>query len=74
MERVWKKDNTHIHKKHGTNPKDVIKALNSINTVAKNANNNYINAFSDNGYFIVFNGDEIVTCFRPNESKKKSFD
>lgn len=74
VERVWKKDNTHIHKKHGTNPKDVIKALNSINTVAKNANNNYINAFSDNGYFIVFNGDEIVTCFRPNESKKKSFD
>ena len=74
VERVWKKDNTHIHKKHGTNPKDVIKALNSINTVAKNANNNYINAFSDNGYFIVFNGDEIVTCFKPNESKKKSFD
>lgn len=74
VERVWKKDNTHIHKKYGTNPKDVIKALNSINTVAKNANNNYINAFSDNGYFIVFNGDEIVTCFKPNESKKKSFD
>lgn len=74
VERVWKKDNTHIQKKHGTNPKDVIKALNSINTVAKNANNNYINAFSDNGYFIVFNGDEIVTCFKPNESKKKSFD
>lgn len=74
VERVWKKDNTHIQKKHGTNPKDVIKALNSINTVAKNANNNYINAFSDNGYFMVFNGDEIVTCFKPNESKKKSFD
>lgn len=74
VERVWKKDNTHIQKKHDTNPKDVIKALNSINTVAKNANNNYINAFSDNGYFIVFNGDEIVTCFKPNESKKKSFD
>lgn len=74
VERVWKKSNMHIHKKHGTNPKDVIKALNSINTVAKNANNNYINAFSDNGYFIVFNGDEIVTCFRPDENKKKAFD
>ena len=74
VERVWKKDNTHIQKKHGTFPKDVIKALNSINTVAKNANNNYINAFSDNGYFIVFNGDEIVTCFRPDENKKKAFD
>ncbi|MEE3745061.1 hypothetical protein [Campylobacter porcelli] len=73
VERVWKKDNTHIHKKHGTNPKDVIKALNSINTVAKNTNNNYINAFSDNGYFIVFNGDEIVTCFKPSKNKKKSF-
>lgn len=74
VERVWKKDNTHIQKKHATFPKDVIKALNSINTVAKNANNNYINAFSDNGYFIVFNGDEIVTCFRPDENKKKAFD
>ena len=74
VERVWKKSNAHIHKKHGTNPKDVVKALNSINTVAKNANNNYINAFSDNGYFMVFNGDEIVTCFKPNENKKKAFD
>lgn len=73
VERVWKKDNTHIHKKHGTNPKDVIKALNSINTVAKNANNNYINAFSDNGYFIVFNGDEIVTCFKHKDGNKATF-
>ncbi|WP_180384035.1 hypothetical protein [Campylobacter devanensis] len=73
VERVWKKSNMHIHKKHGTNPKDVIKALNSINTVAKNANNNYINAFSDNGYFMVFNGDEIVTCFKHKDGNKATF-
>lgn len=73
VERVWKKSNAHIHKKHGTNPKDVIKALNSINTVAKNANNNYINAFSDNGYFMVFNGDEIVTCFKHKDGNKATF-
>lgn len=73
VERVWKKSNAHIHKKHATFPKDVVKALNSINTVAKNANNNYINAFSDNGYFIVFNGDEIVTCFKHKDGNKATF-
>ncbi|WP_172527663.1 hypothetical protein [Campylobacter fetus] len=74
VERVWKKSNTHIYQKHGTEPNDVVKALNSINTVARNTDNRYINAFSDNGYFIVFNGDEIATCFKPDESKKKAFD
>lgn len=80
VERVLSKDNyfgsgNHSMPLHKKAPKsDIVKALNSINTVAKNAKNDYINAFSDNGYFIVFNGDEIVTCFKPNESKKKSFD
>lgn len=74
VERVWKKSNAHIYKKHGTDPKDVVKALNSINTVAKNTNNNYINAFSDNGYFMVFNGDEIVTCFKHKDGNKATFD
>lgn len=80
VERVLSKDNYYGKNNHSlqlnkrTSKIDIVRALNSINTVAKNANNNYINAFSDNGYFIVFNGDEIVTCFKPNESKKKSFD
>ncbi|OCS39692.1 hypothetical protein CFVI02298_09375, partial [Campylobacter fetus subsp. venerealis cfvi02/298] len=80
VERVLSKDNYYGKNNHSlqlnkrTSKINIVRALNSINTVAKNANNNYINAFSDNGYFIVFNGDEIVTCFKPNESKKKSFD
>lgn len=80
VERVLTKDNYYGEDNHSlplhkrASKSDIVRALNSINTVAKNANNNYINAFSDNGYFIVFNGDEIVTCFKPNESKKKSFD
>ncbi len=53
---------------------DIVKALNSINTTAPNSANNYLNAFSDNGYFMVFNGDEIVTAFKPSENKKKSFE
>ncbi|HDX6332116.1 TPA: hypothetical protein RPV57_001288 [Campylobacter fetus] len=80
VERVLSKDNYYGKNNHSlqlnkrTSKINIVRALNSINTVAKNANNSYINAFSDNGYFIVFNGDEIVTCFKPNESKKKSFD
>lgn len=81
VKRVLSKDNYYGKNNHSlqlnkrTSKIDIVRALNSINTVAKNANNNYINAFSDdNGYFIVFYGDEIVTCFKLNESKKKSFD
>ncbi|WP_205421847.1 hypothetical protein, partial [Campylobacter fetus] len=73
VERVWKKNNTHIYEKHDTEPKDLVKALNSINTMAKNKDNKYINAFSDNGYFIVFNGNEIVTCYKPSQNKKEAF-
>lgn len=80
VERVLSKDNyfgsgNHSRPLHKKAPKsDIVRALNSINTVAKNAKNDYINAFSDNGYFIVFNGDEIVTCFKPSKNKKKAFD
>ncbi|EKR8080629.1 hypothetical protein P9I23_001244 [Campylobacter fetus] len=52
---------------------DIVKALNSINTTAKNKDNRYINAFSDNGYFIVFNGNEIVTCFKHKDGNKDTF-
>ncbi|WP_338433789.1 hypothetical protein [Campylobacter vicugnae] len=71
---IYGKNNHSLQLNKRTSKIDIVRALNSINTVAKNANNNYINAFSDNGYFIVFNGDEIVTCFRPDENKKKAFD
>ncbi|WP_188347256.1 structural protein [Campylobacter fetus] len=75
IERVLKNNNTHITKKHKeSSVKNIVKALNSINTTAPNKDNRYINAFSDNGYFIVFNGNEIVTCYRPNENKKVAFD
>ncbi|CUU83473.1 phage head morphogenesis protein%2C SPP1 gp7 family [Campylobacter hyointestinalis subsp. hyointestinalis] len=80
VERVLTKDNYYGEDNHSlplhkrASKSDIVRALNSINTVAKNAKNDYINAFSDNGYFIVFNGDEIVTCFKPNENKKKAFD
>ncbi|MGX7836611.1 hypothetical protein ACWKSS_02510, partial [Campylobacter fetus subsp. fetus] len=43
------------------------------NTTAKNKDNRYINAFSDNGYFIVFNGNEIVTCFKHKDGNKDTF-
>lgn len=46
--------------------KDIIKALNSINKVAPNKNDTQrLNAISDNGYFMVFDGDRIITYFKP---------
>ncbi|MDV2490015.1 hypothetical protein RVY88_03405, partial [Campylobacter sp. TJR-1] len=54
-------DNNEISKK------DIIKALNSINKVAPNKNNEkMLNAMSDNGIFMVFDGDRIVTAFKPD--------
>lgn len=53
VERVLSKDNYYGKNNHSlqlnkrTSKIDIVRALNSINTVAKNANNNYINAFSD---------------------------
>ncbi len=44
----------------------IIKALNSINKLAPNMRDNRLtNAISDNGYFMVFDGDRIVTAFKP---------
>ncbi|MDY6120415.1 MAG: hypothetical protein SPI03_03625, partial [Campylobacter sputorum] len=80
VERVLKKDNyfegnhsTPIYKKA---PKlGIIKALNSINEVAPNARiQNYTNAFCDNGYCLVFNGDEIVTAIPPKNGKKCAYE
>ncbi|WP_065841201.1 hypothetical protein [Campylobacter fetus] len=79
VERVLSKqnyfgENNHSEPLYKRVPKsDVVKALNSINTMAKNKNNKYINAFSDNGYFIVFNGNEIVTCYKHKDGNKATF-
>nr|WP_238390120.1 hypothetical protein [Campylobacter fetus] len=79
VERVLSKqnyfgENNHSEPLYKRVPKsDVVKALNSINTMAKNKDNKYINAFSDNGYFIVFNGNEIVTCYKHKDGNKATF-
>ena len=76
VERIWQKSNTHILKKHDeATLQNVIKALNSINTIAPNSQiQNYTNAISDNGYFLVFNSDKLVTAYKPSDNKKESFE
>lgn len=58
-----------------TPKKDIISALNSITEIAPHKQiKNYTNAWSSNGYFVVFNGEQIVTIFKPYENKKPSYD
>ncbi|MBE3609496.1 hypothetical protein [Campylobacter californiensis] len=75
VERVLKIGNTHIFNKHKDITKsDIVKALNSINKIApNNLKQNYTNAMSDNGIFMIFDGDEIVTAFRPSRDLKEYF-
>ncbi|OPA75421.1 hypothetical protein [Campylobacter pinnipediorum] len=50
---------------------DVVKALNSINVMAPNNKRpQRFNAYSDNGFFMVFDGNDIVTFFKPKDGKK----
>lgn len=57
-----------LHKK--TPKKDIISALNSISMIAPSSKkDNYVNAISQNGYFMTFNADEIVTAFKPKGIK-----
>nr|WP_315047625.1 hypothetical protein [uncultured Campylobacter sp.] len=45
---------------------DIIKALNSITAIAPQKGEEKLsNAISSNGYFMVFDGDRIVTAFKP---------
>ncbi|WP_185847555.1 hypothetical protein [Campylobacter fetus] len=45
--------------------KDIVKALNSINKIAPSKHNEKLfNTISDNGIFMVFDGNRIVTAFR----------
>ena len=54
---------------------DIIKAMNSIIEIGKNGSiQNRTNTFSSNGIFMVFEGDRLITAYRPNEKKKKSYE
>ncbi|MCR8679244.1 MULTISPECIES: hypothetical protein [Campylobacter] len=80
VERVLSKDNyfgsgNHsmpLHKK--AHKRDIVRALNSIERVAvNNKNPNRLNAMSQNGYFLVFDGVELVTIYKPTNSLEKYF-
>lgn len=66
----------HITSRHSDISKnDIIKAMNSITEVGKNESiQNRTNTFSSNGIFMVFEGDKLITAYRPNEQKKKSYE
>ncbi|MGP1450311.1 MAG: hypothetical protein ACTTJS_04210 [Wolinella sp.] len=75
VERVLKSSNAHISKKHEeTTHQEIIKALNSITQIAPhNKNQKRTVATSQNGYFIVFEGSEIVTAYKPAGGLEKYF-
>ena len=53
---------------------DIIKALNSIIAIApKKDEENLSNAVSSNGYFMVFDGNRIVTAYKPSKGAQKYF-
>lgn len=74
VQRKLKKRNTHIFDKHTyTSKKDVIGALNSITEIAPHAKDiRRTVAKSANGYFMVFEADELVTFYKPTNSKGKA--
>lgn len=52
----------------------IVKALNSINKTAPHKEKqNQLNAMSDNGYFLTFDGNRIITAFKPNRAIKEYF-
>lgn len=80
VERVLSKDNyfdngNHSKPLYRKAPKsDIVKALNSIERVAvNNKNPNRLNAMSQNGYFLVFDGVNLVTIYKPTDSLEKYF-
>ncbi|WP_161492081.1 hypothetical protein [Campylobacter sputorum] len=74
VERVWKKSNTHIKDKHQIKPSEAIKALNSITKIAPNKEKPlYTNAVSQNGYFIVFDGEKLVSMYKPSRNLNEYF-
>lgn len=71
VQRKLKKRNIHIFNKHKyTQKKDVISALNSITEIAPHLKNGTRTvAKSANGYFMVFDADEIVTMYKPTNNE-----
>ncbi|CZE47901.1 phage head morphogenesis protein%2C SPP1 gp7 family [Campylobacter geochelonis] len=54
--------------------KDIVKALNSITTIAPHKEkSNQLNAMSANGYFLTFDGNRIITAFKPTKGLKQYF-
>ncbi|MBE3607078.1 hypothetical protein CCAL13119_09090 [Campylobacter sp. RM13119] len=50
---------------------DIIKALNSITAVApKKGEENRLNAISQNGYFMVFDGNRLITAYKRDNLKE----
>lgn len=73
VQRKLKKSNTHIFKKHDVRKKDIISALNSITQIAphKKFPKRSV-AISQNGYYMVFEGTDIVTIYKPKNTKEKN--
>lgn len=76
VERILTKENYHNGNhtepldKRAT-PSEIIKALNSIIQIApNNKKSQYTNAITQNGFFIVFNGNEIVTYKKFSDKKQ----
>ena len=58
-------------KKDGNLRQDIIKALNSIVAIApKKGEANKMNAISQNGYFLVFDGVRLVTAYKHDDIKE----
>lgn len=74
VERVLKKSNIHVMNKHKeSTEKDIIGALNSIMEIAPHSKyKTRTVAISSNGYFMVFEADEIVTIYKPTSINSKS--
>lgn len=80
VERVLSKDNYFDNGNHSkplyrkASKSDIVKALNSIERVAvNNKNPNRLNAMSQNGYFLVFDGVNLVTIYKPTDLLEKYF-
>ena len=76
VERILTKENYHNGNhtepldKRAT-PNEIIKALNSIIQIApNNKKSQYSNAITQNGFFMVFNGNEIVTYKKFSDKKQ----
>lgn len=73
VERVLKASNAHIFKKHkDVSKSDIIKGLNSIVEISpKRGEKNKLIAKTQNGLFMVLDGENIVSAYRPRDKQNK---